>query len=31
MQGTLVVENHHEGGAEFKIVLPLDKSTFNVN
>ncbi len=31
MQGTLVVENHHEGGAEFKIVLPLDKNVINVN
>ncbi|MBL4822966.1 MAG: sensor histidine kinase [Colwellia sp.] len=27
MQGTLVVENHHEGGAEFKIVLPLYKTS----
>jgi two-component system C4-dicarboxylate transport sensor histidine kinase DctB len=23
MQGLLVVENHSDGGAEFKIVLPL--------
>lgn len=27
MQGLLVVENHPDGGAEFKIVLPLYEST----